>query len=202
MPDSSLLPLPDVSGVGYPGPSICRVPLTRGPHGGCQSFPSLGKGLHNLGLASSLPLPIADREDRMPPTPVNSPPPTLCPGSLQAERLAKQQECPAWVPARLPRPRTLFSPHRSRGLYPQRPPVPWLILVPHPIPRAQTGHSQQRRPSILKQPMGWQAAPGGLSLPLASLQPLPQAGPRTMASDSGVCLDRDNELGLHFLREL
>lgn len=117
--------------------------------------------------------------------------------------MAKQLECPAWVPARLPRPRILFSCHWIRGLCPQRPLAPWLTMVPTAHPLSPGSHGPwEGLASKKSQAAGRQGAQEHHGLPLALLQPLPQAGPRTTTSDSGVCLDRDNELQPHFLWEL
>ena len=128
-------------------------------------FPGSGKGLGNLGPAPSLlPLlstPCSQQKRQNVAHPADSPPPALLSRSLQAERLAKQLECPAWVPARLPRPRTLFSCHWIRGLCPQRPLAPWLIVVPtaHPEPRLSRAVG---RPGVYEQPgRGETGAPGG-----------------------------------------
>lgn len=81
--------------------------------------------------------------------------------------------------------------------------MPWLIVVPTAYPLSPGSHGLwEGLASKNSQAAGRQRPQEGRGLPLALPQPLPQAGPRTTTSDSGVCLDRDNELRPHFLWEL
>ena len=76
-----------------------------------------------------------------------------------------------------------------------------MVPTVHPLSTGSHG-SWEGLASKKSQVAGRQGAQERHGLPLALLQPLPQAGPRTTTSDSGVCLDRDNELQPHFLWEL
>lgn len=135
------------------------------------------------------------------PPPPDSPPPALLSRSLQAERLAKQLECPAWVLARLPRPRILFPCRWIWGLCLQRPLAPWLIMVPTAHPLSPGSHGPWEGLAS-KNSRGEAGGPGVLWPAPGSAAAPPPSRPRTTTSDSGVCLDRDNELRPHFLWEL
>lgn len=166
-------------GVGAHDLSIPRLQLTTDPS--CSQ--AWGRGSASWGrplLADGAHSPKLIERHKAATTPALLPLP-FYPGSLQAERLAKQQECPVWVLARLPRHRTVLSPP-DQGTLPSEAIGP----LAHPGPQTQAGDSQQGRPGVLgtthgvaRGPRRSQPGPGFTEAPPPSWT---EPGPLTVGS--------------------
>lgn len=176
--------------------------LTASPYEGLSCSQAWGR--HSAAWVWSSPccylwLPTADKKRQNTvtnPLQLSSPSPAVQ-GVCRLSAWPSSRNAPAWDPARLPRPGTLFCPQiRCLGVSAlkahQSPGLSWSL---HSIPRAWPGHSQQERKAWhpKNSPWGGKGAQKASASPPASLQPLLQARPEPRTLKVGSVWT-DNEL--------